>query len=96
MTDALETLASVADHVELVPIDIVVVGGAVMAVYFQSRPSTADVDGIFAPAPETRRWAQTVADELDLPGDWLNDGAKGYLTAESEGPVLLERSTLAT
>ena len=59
-----------------------------MAVYFQSRASTADVDGIFAPAPETRRWAQTVADELELPSDWLNDGAKGYLTGESEGPVL--------
>ena len=29
-----------------------------------------------------------VADELDLAGDWLNDGAKGFLTCESEGPVL--------
>src|SRR5262249_50661111 len=49
---------------------------------------TADVDGIFAPAPETRRWAQTVADELGLPNDWLNDGVKGYLTGERAGPVL--------
>jgi hypothetical protein len=75
-------------HAEGKSIDIIVVGGAVMAVYFQSRASTADVDGIFAPAPETRRWAQTVADDLDLPSDWLNDGAKGYVTRESEGPVL--------
>lgn len=42
----------------------------------------------FAPAPETRRWAQTVADDLGLPSNWLNDGAKGYLTVESAGPVL--------
>lgn len=85
--DAWTRLGELA-HAEGKSIDIIVVGGAVMAVYFQSRASTADVDGIFAPAPETRRWAQTVADELDLPADWLNDGAKGYLTGESEGPVL--------
>jgi hypothetical protein len=75
-------------HADGKSIDLIVIGGAVMAVYFQSRASTADVDGIFAPAPETRRWAQTVADELGLPSDWLNDGAKGYLTVESAGPVL--------
>lgn len=85
--DAWTRLGELA-HAEGKSIDIIVVGGAVMAVYFQSRASTADVDGIFAPAPETRRWAQTVADELDLPSDWLNDGVKGYLTGESEGPVL--------
>lgn len=85
--DAWARLGELA-HAEGKSIDIIVVGGAVMAVYFQSRASTADVDGIFAPAPETRRWAQTVADELDLPSDWLNDGVKGYLTGESEGPVL--------
>lgn len=85
--DAWTRLGDLA-HAEGRSIDITVVGGAVMAVYFQSRASTADVDGIFAPAPETRRWAQAVADELDLPDDWLNDGAKGYLTGESEGPVL--------
>ena len=85
--DAWTRLGELA-HAEGKSIDIIVVGGAVMAVYFQSRASTADVDGIFAPAPETRRWAQTVADELDLPSDWLNDGAKGFLIGESEGPVL--------
>jgi hypothetical protein len=79
-------------HAEGKSIDIVVVGGAVMAVYFQSRTSTADVDGIFEPAPETRRWAGVVADDLGLPSEWLNDGAKGYVTVESAGPVLY-RST---
>ncbi|HEX7838823.1 MAG TPA: hypothetical protein VF469_15205 [Kofleriaceae bacterium] len=85
--DAWTRLGELA-HAEGESIEIIVVGGAVMAVYFQSRASTADVDAVFAPAPETRRWAQAVADELDLPSDWLNDGAKVYLTVGSEGPVL--------
>lgn len=85
--DAWTRLGKLA-HAEGKSIDIIVVGGAVMAVYFRSRASTADVDGIFEPAPETRQWAQVVADDLGLPIDWLNDGAKGYITIESSGPVL--------
>jgi hypothetical protein len=69
-------------------IDLLVIGGAVMAVYFQSRNATADVDGAFAPAAETRRWAAIVAEEKGWPEDWLNDGAKGYLNQKSIGPVI--------
>lgn len=71
-------------------VEIIVVGGAVMAVLFRSRPSTADVDGIFEPAADTRRWAQAVADERGLAADWLNDGAKGYVNQPSAGPLLHE------
>jgi hypothetical protein len=85
--DAWTRLGKLA-HAEGTSIDLIVIGGAVMAVYFRSRASTADVDGIFDPAPETRRWAETVAGELGLPSDWLNDGAKAYVTVESAGPVL--------
>lgn len=59
-----------------------------MAVHFRSRDATADVDGIFEPATETRAWALTVAAEKGWPNDWLNDGAKGYVRCDSEGPVL--------
>jgi hypothetical protein len=75
-------------HAEGKSIEIIVVGGAVMAVYFQSRASTADVDAIFEPASETRRWADVVADDLGFPSDWPNDGAKGYITVASSGPAL--------
>lgn len=92
--DAWTRLGDLA-HAEGRSIDIIVVGGAVMAVYFQSRASTADVDGIFVPAADTRRWAQRVADELDLPDEWLNDGAKGFVTCESEGPVLHRSAGIA-
>jgi predicted nucleotidyltransferase len=71
-------------------IDLLVVGGAVMAVYFRSRDATEDVDGIFAPAPQTRAWAAIVAEENGWDHDWLNDGAKGYVAKESFGPLLHE------
>lgn len=71
-------------------IDLLVVGGAVMTVHFRSRDATEDVDGIFEPAPETRQYAAAVAEEKGWAEDWLNDGAKGYVSTASYGPVLYE------
>lgn len=69
-------------------VELLVIGGAVMAVHFRSRDTTADVDGAFEPAAETRKWAAIVAAEKGWPEDWLNDGAKGYLNQDSKGPVI--------
>jgi hypothetical protein len=44
-------------------IELLAVGGAVMAVHFRSRDATADVDAVFEPARETRAWAAIVAEE---------------------------------
>ena len=47
---------------------------------------------IFLPPPEAsqlRQWALLVASELELPEDWLNDGAKGFLNGLTIGPLLL-------
>ncbi len=72
-------------------IELVAVGGAAMALAFNARNSTRDVDVlIVAPrdAQQVRDWAQVVAAERDWPADWLNDAAKGFLVGLSDGPVI--------
>ena len=74
-----------------IQIELVLIGGALMVLRFQSRESTRDVDvAILAPAEvrKVRELARIVATENDWPQDWLNDGAKGYLVGVSSGPTV--------
>ena len=75
---------------------IAMTGGAALVLLFDARQTTKDVDVfIIQPdPPRVREAAVEVARELDLPEDWLNDGAKGYFTAISEGEVLYESASL--
>lgn len=75
--------------------NVFVVGGAAIAVAYDSRRSTVDVDAVFSPAAEVRRAAERVADRLSLSADWLNDGAKGFLPgADHAGPSVYEGPNL--
>lgn len=66
--------------------DVFIVGGAAMAVAYDARPTTRDVDGIWRPSVEVRAAARRVANRHDdVDEDWLNDAVKGFLPGNDDG-----------
>ncbi|MDR2507793.1 MAG: methyltransferase domain-containing protein [Candidatus Accumulibacter sp.] len=66
-------------------VDISVYGGAALAIAFDIRHATRDVDAIARGEPEfLRKAAADVATEEGWPEDWLNDGVKGFTSANEK------------
>jgi len=59
--------------------DLFVVGGAAMALAYNTRRSTRDVDGVFEPKLIVYEVADEVGARHGLAPGWLNDGVKGLL-----------------
>ncbi len=74
--------------------ELYLVGGAVMCLAFNARPSTQDVDAVFQPAPQVRAAAVRVAAIARINPHWLNDSVKGYLSAQGDFAPFLELSHL--
>jgi hypothetical protein len=70
--------------------ELFLVGGAVMCLAYAVRPSTQDVDGIFRPSAEVREAAARVGARAGLPQNWLNDGVKGFMSAQGDFAPFLE------
>jgi hypothetical protein len=62
------------------PFDLVVVGGAAMILHFGASRATRDIDVLVLKgnATELREAAKAIAQDYNLPEDWLNDGVKGF------------------
>ena len=67
--------------------EMYVVGGAAIALAFDERRATRDVDAVFEPKSVVYEAATVVAEDLDLPGGWLNDAVKGFLEGDDPAAV---------
>ena len=73
--------------------EICLYGGAVMALAYNARPDTDDVDAIFEPVRYIRRAAGHVAERHGLEKGWLNHAVKMFLVPH-EKRILLDLSHL--
>lgn len=69
--------------------DLYVVGGAAMALAYDERRATRDVDAVFAPKAEVYAAARRVAERRHLREGWLNDAVKGFLQGPDRWPTLV-------
>jgi hypothetical protein len=90
--EIIEALTALAAELERrgVSAEMYVVGGAAIALAFDERRATRDIDAVFEPKGVVYEAATVVADERDLPAGWLNDAVKGFLAGEdpAAAPVL--------
>jgi len=88
----LEALISLAKrlHEREIQGEMYLVGGAAIALAYDARRATRDIDAVFEPKLAIYEVAAEMADELGLPVGWLNDAVKGFLGADdpSAAPVL--------
>jgi hypothetical protein len=74
--------------------ELYLVGGAVMCLVFDARPSTHDLDGYFRPVRVMREAARQVAADAEVDEHWLNDAVKGFLSPRGDFDSFLELSNL--
>lgn len=62
--------------------DMYVVGGAAIALAYDERRATRDIDAVFEPKNVVYEAADVVAEQHGLPTGWLNDAVKGFLAGD--------------
>jgi hypothetical protein len=64
--------------------DVLVVGGAAMALAYDATRVTRDVDSLFKPHGIVLEEARHVAEDLGLPPWWLNEQASVYISGKED------------
>jgi predicted nucleotidyltransferase len=64
--------------------DLFIVGGAAMALAYDAKRVTRDVDATFIPHGVVLEEARNVADAMGLPPWWLNEQASAYVSMQND------------
>ncbi len=90
--EIIEALTALATELERrgVNAEMYAVGGVAIALAFDERRATRDIDAVFEPKGVVYEAAAIVAEERDLPAGWLNDAVKEFLAGDdpAAAPVL--------
>jgi hypothetical protein len=70
--------------------EVFVVGGAVMCLAYSAGAATQDMGAVFHPAARVREAAARVAVRAHLSSNWLNDGVKGFMSAQADFDPFLQ------
>jgi hypothetical protein len=91
----IEALQALGDELTRLGVrgQIFIVGGAAMALAYSERRVTKDIDAVFEPKTVIYEAAARVAEDLDLPEDWLNDAVKGFMPGTDPEPVSIAAVT---
>jgi hypothetical protein len=74
--------------------EIFLYGGAVMCLAFDARDTTKDIDAMFVPKDIIYKHAKNIAEEMELPIDWLNDSVKGFISEHNDMDLHIDKSNL--
>lgn len=82
-----ELLDELASRLEAAEVEarIYVVGGAAIALDWDSRRSTHDIDAVLHPRMTVREVAAKMAVERHLPDDWLSDAVAAFVPPRDTG-----------
>jgi len=64
--------------------EIILTGGASMCLVHDARDMTKDIDALYEPKSVINEIVESVASELGLPDNWLNDSVKGFVNENME------------
>jgi len=85
-------LAELGDELAAVGVrgELFIVGGAAMALAYNTRRAARDIDRVFEPKTIVYEAARRVATRHDdLPDDWLNDAVKGFLLGDDPAATVV-------
>ena len=74
--------------------EIIMAGGAALALVYNARSSTQDIDAAFSPKEEFREIIKNIGIKYNLKDDWLNDSVKGFFTDKMKASVYKQYSNL--